>query len=267
MKRIVFAVLLFIGLFLLIGNVYADPPDFVPPGHQYGGQGGDSEANALALGVGIGVGFGGEGGNATIKDVEFKNTNTNLIANNNENKASASNYNYSPSTSKAIGLNWSDIKVSNEFAFNYVSETPMDTPQMPSQQPMPIIQNGKIFPYPDMPDFDGIKPYDKAKEDVVNVKVVTWKWNIADTFAFSWITYTNAIETVIEEFNKSKNQEAFRFSVMCLDGSVGYGSQGGLVGSLLDGKGGGSGGLFPGINRSDYDPKCPVKIYQVVNKK
>lgn len=261
MKKIFISMLL---IFILATIAWADPPDFIPPGHQYGGQGGDSEANALAVGVGIGVGGGAD---VDIKN-ENKNTNTNVNANSNTNKNENTNVNLNANSNKNTALSSANNKnmVSNKVDIQYTNNTPMDTPQMPSQQPMPIIQQGKIFPYPDMPDFDSIKPYDKAKEDVVNVKTVTWKWNIADTFAFSWITYTNALETIIEEFNKSEKQEAFRFSVMCLDGSVGYGSQGGLVGSLLDGIGGGSGGLFPGINRSDYDPKCPVKIYQVVNK-
>ena len=62
---------LFLGLFIIsailfsVSPVIAEPPDFIPPGHQYGGNGGQggnanasAESNAVGVGVGVGSGVG-----------------------------------------------------------------------------------------------------------------------------------------------------------------------------------------------------------------
>lgn len=42
MKKVVLGLIL---MFFLLGNSWATPPDFIPPGHQYGGQGGSSDVD------------------------------------------------------------------------------------------------------------------------------------------------------------------------------------------------------------------------------
>lgn len=72
----------FLALVMSVSAV-AEPPDFVPPGHQYGngGSGGDSEANASAGAIGVGIGVGGSASAAAGVDstIESRNTNTNVI--------------------------------------------------------------------------------------------------------------------------------------------------------------------------------------------
>jgi len=83
-KKLFLTISFIIALVFAIGNVpaLADPPDFIPPGHQHGG-GGDSEANAE-----INVGTGGLFNNstnfspsatATVEEGAVENFNTNIL--------------------------------------------------------------------------------------------------------------------------------------------------------------------------------------------
>lgn len=189
------------------------------------------------------------------------NKNTNVNSNNNFNK----NTNINNNNNKNINNNKVSAAASVVANLNYYeARSLMESLQLGSS-PMPLINNNKIFDFEKIPNIYGIEKYKyNWKDEVVSFKKIEWFWDFGSWFAFDWVRHKNVPAVLANEFSKIEKKEKYRFDVTCYDGQEGSGIHGGLVAGGMEHSGLATvtGGLMPGKNRSDYDPKCVIYIFE-----
>lgn len=271
MKRI-FSIMLFVCLVLLLfqGNVFGNPPDFVPPGHQYGGNGGNG-GNGIGVGIGVGVGIGGNqeqyqgqnqnqgqnqtaigiGGGADV-DVSNKNTNTNtnINSNSNRNENNNTNVNANKNENTNTATSYNSLSITNErelFNGNFGG-----------QFEIPIYQQGKIGNYTKA--IPAIKGLVKLADNEVILEVL----DVVDGIP-GWRVRLEDVAVKLIAYRDDYKDKKVRYYVEFKDAvtAVGAGGNSSIGGSMDNGLMSGGLGIMPGFHENVHNPRFIIYFVEV----